>query len=276
MKKLISVILIVFVVFIGLSIAKNAIAKTAISSSVNLMTGMRLNIRTMNVGVLRTLVAIKDLTVFNPAGFPDKIMVDLPEVYVNYKLGAFLKGKVHLEEVRLHLRELTIVRNEKGELNVDALKRSQEEGERNAASSGKKGTVPSVQIDLLDLKVGKVIYKDYTGKGTPRVMEFNVNLHERHRNITNPYLLAGLIVTRATYNTAIAQLASFDLEKLQALSGQMTGMVKGYSDQVTQVASQTTLIGKETVGTAKEAAGKAKEAASETVDALKKIIPFGE
>ncbi|MFH1790840.1 MAG: hypothetical protein ABH885_02515, partial [Candidatus Omnitrophota bacterium] len=53
-------------------------------------------------------------------------------------------------------------------------------------------------IDRLRLKIGKVSYKDYSARqGTPRVMEYNINLDEEYTNITNPYTLVSLIVVKA-------------------------------------------------------------------------------
>ena len=114
MKKILIVVVILLVATAAVFAAKNVIAQIAVSQGVKAITGLRLDIGSMNVGILKTLLGIKDLKLFNPRGFQDKIMVDMPEIYVDYDLGAFLKGKVHLEEVRLNLKELTVVKNEKG------------------------------------------------------------------------------------------------------------------------------------------------------------------
>ena len=88
-------------------------------------------------------------------GFKDKLMVDLPEIYVDYNLGAIMGGKAHLEEVRLNLKEFIVVKNEAGELNLDSLRVVKEtEGEEAEKDGSKKEKteMPDIQIDLLELK----------------------------------------------------------------------------------------------------------------------------
>ena len=117
-RKIIMIPAIVFAVLIALFIAKNMIIKTSVTTGVRAMTGLKLKIRSMDVGVFKSLIGINELQLHNPRGFEDKLMVDLPEIYVDYNLGAIMGGKAHLEEVRLHLKEFIVVKNEAGELNL--------------------------------------------------------------------------------------------------------------------------------------------------------------
>ena len=202
-----------------LGVAKNVIAKTALESGVRLITGLALSIDRMDVGLLRSAVGIRGLQLRNPAGFPDPVMMTLPELFVDYDLGAFLGGKVHLEAVRLHLQEFVVVRDRNGRLNLDALNVVKQSSEaKKGKAAAKQTAAPSMRIDALDLHVGKVIYKDYTAGDPPRIQEFAVNIHERYQNITNPYVLGGLVVSRALMQTSIAKLANFDLGSLQSLA----------------------------------------------------------
>ena len=260
MKKIVTIALIVLVAFMMLAAVKNGIAKMAVSGGVKAITGLDLQMRSMNVGILRTLVGIKELRLFNPRGFKDRVMVDMPEIYVHYDLGAFLRGRVHLEEVKLNLKEFTVVKNEKGELNLDALKSVQKTKETKTAPE-KKTPMPKIQIDVLDLKIGKVIYKDYSGGGPPKVSEFDVNIDERYENITNPYIFGSLIVTRALFKTSVARLANFDIGALQG--------------EVSETLKKSTEMFMKTAGSTKEAVGTAKEAAKETFGAFKKLLPTG-
>ncbi|MFV1975152.1 MAG: hypothetical protein ACC651_05350, partial [Candidatus Scalindua sp.] len=121
-RKIIIIPAIVLVIIIALFFGKNMIIKTAVTTGVKAMTGLDLSIRSMNVGVFKSLIGINGLQLHNPQGFEDELMIDLPEIYVDYHLGAFMKGKTHLEEVRLNLREFIVVKNEAGELNLDSLR----------------------------------------------------------------------------------------------------------------------------------------------------------
>ena len=267
MKKLITAAVVLVVFFVIISIGKNTIAQMAVSGGVKAMTGLDLQMRSMNVGILKTLIGIKDLKLFNPRGFQDKVMVNMPEIYVDYDLGAFLKGKIHLEKVKLNLKELTVVKNEKGELNLDSLKTVKETKEAKAAPEKKpQGKMPKLQIDTLELKVGKVVYKDYSGGTPPKVSEFDVNIDERYENITNPYVFGSLIVTRALFKTSVARLANFDVGALQ---GEVADSLKKSTEMFMKTAGTTR-------GAGKEVAATAKETAKETIGTFKKIFSGGQ
>lgn len=270
-RKIIIIPAIVLAILIALFFGKNMIIKTSVSAGVRAMTGLKLSIRSMDIGIFKTLIGIKGLQLYNPSGFEDELMMDLPEIYVDYNLGAFMKGKTHLEEVRLNLKEFSVVKNEAGELNLDSLKVVKEAEEEKVIDEDKKeGTKMSgLQIDVLELKIDKVVYKDYSKGTPPKVKEYNVNINERFENITDPQSFGRLIILKALKNTAIASLANFDIGKLQ----------KG----VTETVKKTTEMALETPGKAvevgKEAGEKVKETAKKTVekaaDTIKKILPFG-
>ena len=294
-KKIIIIPAIVFTVLIALFIAKNMIIKTSVTTGVRAMTGLKLNIRSMNVGVFKSLIGINELQLHNPQGFEDKLMVDLPEIYVDYNLGAIMGGKVHLEEVRLHLKEFIVVKNEAGELNLDSLRVIKEAEEVEEPKKGdtekKKTEMPDIQIDLLTLKIDKVIYKNYSKGTPPKEKVFNVNINERYENITDPQSFVRLIIFKALKNTTIASLTNFDLGKLQSgisetvkktteMAHEATGRVleagKGASEKARETAMESA---SKATDAGKDASEKIQDAARESVekasDAIKKFLPFG-
>ncbi len=293
-RKIIIIPAIVFAVLIVLFFGKNMIIKTSVTTGVKAMTGLKLSIRSINVGVFKTLIGINELKLYNPSGFVDELMIDLPEIYVDYDLGAFMKGKAHFEEVRLNLKEFIVVKNEAGELNLDSLKvveAAEEEEEMDDGEEEEEAKMPDLQIDLLDLKIGTVIYKDYSKGTPPKERVFNVNIDERYENITDPQSFVRLIILKALKNTTIASLTNFDLGKLQR---GISGTVKKTAEMAQEAKGRAIEAGKdagekaketaeETVDKAaeagKEAGEKVKETAREKVekaaDTIKKILPFG-
>lgn len=244
MKKALMVLAVVAVVLFAVSVVKDLVVKISVESGVQLVTGLKLRINNFGVGVIRQVVNIGGLKLYNPKGFKDKVMLDMPEIYVDYDLPAIFKGVVHLKEVRLDMKELVVVKNEKGELNLNSL--NVVKGEKGGGEpSGKQGKAPAIKIDKLRLRVGKAIYKDYSKGGVPDIKEFNINIDETYTDIDNPYALVGLIIVRTLTNTSISGLANFDL--------------KGLQSNVT-----------DTLATAQQAAGKAASAAKESVETAKK------
>ena len=294
-RKIIIIPAIVFAVLIALFIGKNMIIKTSVTTGVRAVTGLKLSIRSMNVGVFKSLIGINELQLYNPQGFEDKLMVDLPEIYVDYNLGAIMGGKAHLEEVRLNLKEFTVVKNEAGELNLNSLrvvKEAEEVEESEKSDTGKEKTeMPDIQIDLLELKIDKVIYKDYSKGTPPQEKVYNVKIDEQYENITNPQSFVRLIILKALKNTTIAKLTNFDLGKLQ--SG-ISGTVKKTTEMAQEATDRALEVGKNASEKAREAAGKtvekamgdgneasekiqeaARESVEKATDSIKKLLPFG-
>jgi hypothetical protein len=291
MRKAFIIISIIFALLVAIYFGKNLIVKTSVSAGVKAITGLKLSIKSMNIGILNTLIGINGLQLFNPPGFVDKLMVDLPEVSIDYDLGAFIKRKVHLEEVRLDLKEFLVIKNEKGELNLDSLRvveeKKEERVEAEEEEEKEKTKMPEIQIDLLELKIGKVVYKDYSKGTPPKSKEFNVNIDERYENITNPRTLIKLIIVKALKNTTIARLTNFNLGALQ---DDVAEKLKETTKKVVETADKAIETGKDlekkvkdtsekAAEASKDVGKKAKETAKETIekttDAIKKILPFG-
>ena len=266
--KLKRILLILFAVSALLFLAKGTIAKMAVSAGVRSVTGLGLRVQRMEVGVFRSRVIVRGLKVLNPAGFPEEVMADLPEIYVDYDLPALFRGTAHLTEMRLELKELIVVKNAAGALNLNSIKtvqKAKQEGPAQPAQAN-AGKKPAVRIDDLHLKIGKVVYKDYTRGSPPQIQEFPVHLDQRYRNITDPMELGSLVVSRALVNTTIASLANFDLG---AVNRQVQGILR-------DPLGTTGRIGSGALDAAGGAADTAAGIVKNTVGALKKLLPTGE
>ena len=289
-REAITIPAIVLVILIALFFGKNVVIKTSVTAGVRAMTGLKLSIRSMDFGIFKTLIGINELQLYNPSGFVDKLMIDCPEIYVDYDLGAFMKGRTHLEEVRLNLKEFIVVKNEAGELNLDSLKVVKEE-EVIDKDKKEKSKTRELQIDILELRIDKVVYKDYSKGTPPKVKEYNVNIDDRFENITDPKTFGRLIIVKALKNTTIARLANFDIEKLQR---GISGTVRKTAEKALETPGRAIEIGKDAgekaretaeekvkkaIEAEKKAGEKVKETAEEAVekaaDAIKKILPFG-
>ena len=214
--KVLLIILIVIVVF---AIGKDVIVKVATEQGVKAVTGLKLRISSFRVKMLKSIISIKGLKLYNPSGYKDKVMVDIPEIYVDYTFSDIIKGYLHFPEIRLHLKEFVVVKNEKGELNLDSLKVVEESKEEKAKPKTKKKEEPKkpskgMKIDLLKLKAEKVYYKDYT-KTPPSIKEYDVNIDVEYKDVTSMTALVQLIMTKVLMNTAIANLSGFDIGGLE-------------------------------------------------------------
>jgi uncharacterized protein involved in outer membrane biogenesis len=216
MKKVMSIFIILLLIIVAvLLIGKNVIAKNAVTAGVKAVTGLQMDIGNMDVGLLKTLISVNEMKLYNPPGYPDKVMIDMPEIFVDYKLGSFIAKKAHLEEIRINLKELIVIKNRDGKLNIEALKAAQKEekGKEEQKTEGKK---TEIIIDTLDLKIGKVAYKDFSRGPNPKITEYSLNLHETLHNVTDLNELGKLILVKALMYTNIASLANFDINSLKS------------------------------------------------------------
>lgn len=280
MRKLVKTFVLLAIIAVILVFGKNLIVKNAVTTAVRTTTGLRLDIGRMAVGLLKPLVYITGMELYNPSGYEDPIMIDIPEIYVDYNVAAFFKRKVHLKELRLNLKELVVVKNEKGELNLNAL---------NTASQGKEQQPPAkkeepkpaaqkpldMQIDRLSLKVGRVVYKDYSSlrRGQPTVREFKIDLDEQFENISDPNTLVGIIVMRALARASLGAIADLD-DNLKEFAGQAAAKAQEAMEKSAAAAKEAAAQAAEKT---KEAAAKASESVKEATQGISEQIklPFG-
>jgi hypothetical protein len=233
MKKIAVLLITLVIVVVGFTLMKNIIAETAMIKGVKAMAGLDVRIRGVNVGILKPVLSLDGLKILNPDAFTDKIMADFPEIYIHYDLGGFFKGKAHFENMRINLKELTVARNQQNQVNIKSLTAFM--------PKGGGGKPPEIQIDHLNLIIGKVFYKDYSS-GKPTVREFNVNINEKFDNVNDPKALMNLILVKALSKTSIPSLANVDLG---GLSKAMTGQAQSALGGITEKASEALTKAKE-------------------------------
>jgi hypothetical protein len=279
----------IVVLVILLGPGKNFLIKGAVEGAVSLITGLKLSIGKLDVGLSSTQMDIEGLKLFNPKGFQDKVMVDLPKIFVDYRLGEILKGKIYLEKMELYLREFSVIKNEKGELNLDtltALSKPKPGEPAKKPETKKKAEEIKMQIDSLVLRVDKVIYKDYSGGGSPKVQEFSININEKFQNITSPNKLVSLILYKVLMGTTIGRLANIDLGSLegaasevlatgQKMASQVGEQAKAAADMTQKAAAEAGAKVSGEIGALGEKTSETADAAKEKAAKLLKKLPFG-
>jgi len=276
-KTLLTLIGILLVAFLGLVVLRDGVAKVAVESGVRIATGLPLNIGSLHIGLRNVLVHIKDMRVGNPQGYSEKTMADIPEIYFDVSVRALLKGKIHVPAISVELKEFLIVKNAAGDLNLNeikGIKAQQAKAKTGAPEPSKKGKAPEAQIDSLELKIDKVVFKDYSKGATPAVTEFNINVDEKYSDVKNFGAIVSLIVLKAMTNSTIATLANFDVDSLK---GSVSGLVGSSAEIMGDVTAKTTDALKQTAqqaqqvgSTLKQSSEGAQQVAGEVKDAAKK------
>lgn len=241
MRVVIGLLVAVVLIVVVLVAARNLIIKAGASATIKAITGVELKIGSLDIGLFEPVIHIKDLKLLNPAKYPEPMMMSLPELYVKYDLPAIIKGTIHLPEIRLSLNEFVVVKNIEGNINVNELAALQPKasGGTQPGQAKPQGPAPKIRIDLLELQIGKVVYKEYRSGGAPREQVYNINLKERYENITDPNVLVGLIVSKALRNTAISGISG-TLRSADQLLGGASDLVIQSGKKVTDEAIKAT------------------------------------
>lgn len=215
-KKWIANFLIGLTIFlVACLILHGTITQILFTNAVQKTTGVSIRVRELHLNLLKGIIKIKGLQLLNPRDFPEKMLADIPDLYVDIDWKTFLQGKIHLEEMILNLDQLIILRNSEGKLNLSSLKPMQEpsaEEKKGAEKRGGKGK--NFQLDYLRLSVGRVYYRDYRAGSPPPSREYPIGIQNaEYRSITDPDDLVRQVLAQALARTAFAELG--DLEAIQ-------------------------------------------------------------
>jgi uncharacterized protein involved in outer membrane biogenesis len=218
-KLLISIVLVVVALLVILFLARNFVARMAVEVGVTKATGFPLRIGSVNVGLWNSQLDVRDLRLMNPADFEDKMFVDMPQLYVDYRLASMLKRAPHINDMLINIKQLVVVKNNKGESNAKKLK--------GIVSSGDSSTKYS--IDKLRIHVGTVTIKDFS-RAKPSERNITLNIDATYYNITDATDITRLVLLTVMNQVGLPDMKIDDLKKnLSNIPGQA---VKGVADAV--------------------------------------------
>lgn len=131
-------------------------------------------------------LAVRDLQVFNPPEFQEKLLADVSLLKADYDTRSLFGDTPHLKELVLQAREIVIVKNERGESNGTRFQAVDSTGHASATAK------TTYRVDTLTLFIGTVVTKDYS-KGKPTERRLTLNQKIVFRNITESTSLTELL-----------------------------------------------------------------------------------
>ncbi|MFH0754610.1 MAG: AsmA family protein [Candidatus Omnitrophota bacterium] len=203
MKKFMMVGGLVLGVVLFLGPVKDCLIQSAAVAGARSVAGVDVGVGYFSLNLWRQSIVIKDLKVYNPQGFPaEKVMVDVPEITVKVDVGALLTGKIHLPYMRVNLKEVRVIRNRVGALNVNSLKFAQQStggnkaAEQRPAAGQARAKDIKMRLDRVLLDIGMINIEDYSsGKEKPKLTVLQLNIHDREfRDVASPVELGGLVM----------------------------------------------------------------------------------
>jgi len=228
------ILLIIIIVFVfAFFLAKDLIVKTIFEKTVTALSGLQITVSYIDVGIFKPSIRVKGMVILNPpSSFPDdKIMAEINELYVDYDMASCFTKDIHIRDMVFDVGLVNVVRNKKRENNLNSLKvvGALEKVDKNEKLNN---GLPGIRIDRLHLKGGMVKYKDYTRSPYPAIKEFMVDVDENYENITNPYQLVSLIVSRSLVKTSPSKIIGFDLTPIQDQVNDAVTAIRNTTEQV--------------------------------------------
>jgi len=267
LKILLTVVLVVLLVFIlGRNIIVPAVARPVLKA----MTGLTLEMEKFELGLLSTRLDIQGLKILNPKEYEDRVMVDLPRLYVDYDLSDIIGGTIHLTDVKFFLTEVMLVKRADGSSNLDGImklaeKKSEKPASKEEPGAEKKKAPPKIVLDLVEIKVGKFVSKTYNASGKADVNEIKINIDKRYEKKSVQAIMADL--SQYTFKVLAQMTLNLGL-------GDISGMLTGTLGSVADLGLGTARKGLET---GKDVVGNATNVLKDTTKGLSDLIklPFG-
>ena len=228
MKKFLIWLGIVVISLVCMAIFKNLVIKSVLTSVASRITGAPVHMDGFSLNILSSTINISGFKMYNPNGFPEGILVSCPKINVIYDRATLLKQKRHFLLVEIELKEMGLTKSKEGKLNVDSLK---------VVQKAESSPSTSMQIDLLTLSIGKIVYKDYTVGTEPSVRVFEVNRRKSYKSIPTAQQLALLVLSEPMKATAIKNSEIYGVAMLAGVAVLPVGVAATFigKDSVQQI-----------------------------------------
>jgi uncharacterized protein involved in outer membrane biogenesis len=228
MKKLLLKILAVLVLLlVVLFVARNVIARKSVEIGAKKITGFPLEIGSVDLGLFSSKVEVHDVKLMNPPEFQETMFVDMPQLYVDYRLGSMLSGAPHINDMLINIKQLVVVRNEKGDSNAMKLK--------GVVSSGGSSST-KYRVDKLRIHVGTVTLKDHSRAGLGD-RNYPLNIDATYINITDSTDITRLVLLTVMSRVNLPDIG-ISTEDLKKNLGNVTGSAGKTLENVSKTAEE--------------------------------------
>ena len=215
MKKFTKIILIVVASVLALGFLKDGIVQVTLETAISKFLPVSVHVGRTRASFIKSTIELKAVKVSNVHGFPEKLLADIPFIFIQYEPGGLAKHMAHFQKIQLDLKELTVVKNKEGKLNVEAFKSPKQD-----AKASSKQSSATLKIDTLVLSIGRVVYKDYSGLGQPSTQTFEIQMKDRtYHNINNPTVIASLVMTEVISRSALSRITNLDISFFKDQAG---------------------------------------------------------
>lgn len=228
LKKLISwLFILVLIVCVALWLTRNVLVKVGVPIAAKTFANLDAGVGEANIKWDLGEVTLKNIVLNNPAPFPAEPMLVVPEIYERCDVSTLVRPPLHIMELRLDVKELTIAKSKEGTFNVIALMPPKKEDKTPTGPAKPAGEGAKMKIDLLKVRIGSLTYKDYSAN-PPVVKTVKLDLEVEQKDITDPAKVAAIIVGKAVAKGGadIPELGALAAtEALKGVAGALDGVL---------------------------------------------------
>lgn len=277
MKKFLTALFLLVIAACGIVYAaRETLLRLGLETAVTRLTGFETKVGDIRLDLYPTMVHLQNLKIYNPKTFKKDIFADIPEIYIEPDLAAILKKEsLHIREVRFAVREINVVKDEKGVSNLQMLSsvgqaaKGKTETKPQTAAPKREAALP-FKLDRLELTLRKVSFEDHSealsGKMIPKTLSAGINRgmiyknvsvdlnvdRQVFQNITDPKAIVNVVLMKILYGTTFGNVLGLDPT---ALAKDLTKDVSASADALKQTATEFLKTGqtivKDPMGTAK-------------------------
>lgn len=213
--------IVILLLVLVLAVGKNPIIKKAATGIIKKSLGMDISIGSLDFGIFNSKIAIEGLRIENPPGFGGGEFIDAPEISVDYVLKSFFAGRADFTEVRLNVKELNVVEDRDGKLNVEAWsgdrkKTGKGRGGKGGGDKGEEKEPFQFRVDLLKLKIDRATY---TRLASGKTEEYDLGIDEEFRNVTGMDDIIRVVTVTALQNNLFRKATGVNIKGLDKLIG---------------------------------------------------------
>jgi hypothetical protein len=208
MKKIFIVGLVAVFTITSIFIFREPILAGSVELVVRSLSGAPVSVGDVSLDIRNRTLYIDKFRMYNPKGFPEGILMDIPEMSVEYDRASFWKARLHIQKIDAYLQELVVIKNPDGKLNVDALKFVEQQHDRE-----------DIPVDVFELSINRVVYKDYTAGSVPSVKVFDLDIKDKtYRDLPGVETVIIVMLQEAMTNTAIKGAAIYGVITVAGMS----------------------------------------------------------
>ena len=195
----------------GLCLLGNFAAVSSMSAAASTVAGAPVHIGGFSLNIFTQALKLTGVTMYCPKGFPREIMLNIPLASVVCDVPELFTGKIHIKELVLNIKEIVLIKNKEGKLNVDSL------GVVEPKKKGRAAQVP-LRVDIAHLEIERVVNKDYSVSGSSAIKVYELNIRKKYSNITSADQLALLVVSEPLKAAGIKGLSIYGVSMLTGVA----------------------------------------------------------